>query len=113
MNPRKAARTGCLDRFNVGASRREFTINSAGSGRNLKAADAYGLGQLSLATAMGLTSFAAAMFTTMLPLSAGWRYFWLAVCVTSFLLVIAAVVLFFRPPGRESPTTEVDSSGSR
>jgi hypothetical protein len=113
MNPRKTARAGCLDRFHVGASRREFTINSAGSGRNLKAADAYGLGQLSLATAMGLASFAAAMFTTMLPLSEGWRYFWLAVCVTAFLLAIAAVVLFFRPPGRKSPTTEVDSSGSR
>jgi hypothetical protein len=113
MNPRKAARTGYLNRFHVGASRRELKVDSAGSGQNLKAIDAYGLGQLSLATAMGLASFAAAMFTTMLPLSVGWRYFWLAVCVTAFLLAIAAVVLFFRPPGRESPTTEVASSGSR
>jgi hypothetical protein len=68
------------------------------SKRNLKAEDAYGLAQLCFATAMGLTSAIAAIFTTMLPLSVGLRYFWLAVCVVTFLLAIVAVALFFQRP---------------
>jgi hypothetical protein len=82
------------------------------SERNLNTADAYGLGQLCFATAMGLASAVAAMFTTMLPLSAGWQYFWLAVCVAAFLLAVIAVVLFFQRPGRESRATDIDRNAA-
>ncbi|HXO95985.1 MAG TPA: hypothetical protein VN857_05320 [Chthoniobacterales bacterium] len=74
--------------------------NEAGSPeRNLKAVDAYGLVQLCFATVMGLASAVAAVFTTMLPLSAGWQYFWLAICLATFLLAIVAVVSLFSAPG--------------
>jgi hypothetical protein len=36
------------------------------------------------------------MFTTMLPLPDTWRYFWLVVCVVSFVLTMIGIVLFFR-----------------
>src|ERR1700732_825358 len=70
--------------------------NEAGSPeRNLKAVDAYGLVQLCFATVMGLASAVAAVFTTMLPLSAFWR----AICLATFLLAIVAVVSLFSAPG--------------
>ena len=75
------------------------------SGRILKTEDRYGLGKLCFATAMGLAAAIAAVFTAMLPLSAGWRYFWLAVCVAGFVLAMIGVVLFSRRPTPESPTT--------
>jgi uncharacterized protein involved in exopolysaccharide biosynthesis len=54
---------------------------------------------------MGLAAAVAAVFTTMLPLPVGWRYFWLAVCVASFLLAVIGVVLFSQRPKLESRTT--------
>ena len=69
------------------------------SGRILKTEDRYGLGKLCFATAMGLAAAIAAVFTTMLPLSAGWQYFWLAICLATFLLAIVAVVSLFSAPG--------------
>jgi Ca2+/Na+ antiporter len=45
-------------------------------------------------TASGLLAFVAAMFTTMLPLSDGWRYFWLGICVVALVLAFIGVVRF-------------------
>ena len=42
----------------------------------------------------GLLSFVAAMFTTMLTLSAGWRYFWLVICLVTFAFWMVGIVLF-------------------
>jgi hypothetical protein len=69
------------------------------SGETLKAEESYGLQKLCFATLMGLVAAIAAAFTTMLPLSVGWRYFWLAACVASFALAMIGVVLFSRRPG--------------
>jgi|ERR1700730_6654691 hypothetical protein len=73
--------------------------------RTLKTEDRYGLGTLCFATAMGLVSAIAGVFTNMLPLSVGWRYFWLAVCVACFVLAVIGVVLFSRHPIPKSPTS--------
>jgi VIT1/CCC1 family predicted Fe2+/Mn2+ transporter len=75
------------------------------SERTLKAEDSYGLSKLCFATVMGLAAAVAAVFTTMLPLPAGWRYFWLAVCVASFVLAMTGVVLFSHRPTPESSAT--------
>lgn len=69
------------------------------SGQTLKAEESYGLHKLCFATVMGLAAAVAAVFTTMLPLSVGWRYFWLADCVASFALAMIGVLLFSRRPG--------------
>ena len=71
----------------------------------LKAEDSYGLSKLCFATVMGLAAAIAAVFTTMLPLSPGWRYFWLAVCVASFVLAMSGVVLFTQRPTAKLPAT--------
>jgi hypothetical protein len=76
----------------------------------LKAEDGYGITKLCFATAMGLMAFVAAVFTTMLPLSLGWRYLWLAVCVACFLLAVIGVILFFQPPA-EPQATATPSGG--
>jgi hypothetical protein len=83
------------------------------SARTLKTEDTYGLGKLCFATAMGLASAIAAVFTTMLPLSVGWRYFWLAVCVASFVLAVIGVVLFSQRPTPESATTLLEPESQR
>jgi hypothetical protein len=84
----------------------------ANSGRNLKAEDSYGLGKLGFTTAMGLAAFVAAEFTTMLPLSFAWRYFWLAVCVVSFLLAVIGVALFFQRPDELKAAPPLPRGGS-
>jgi membrane protein implicated in regulation of membrane protease activity len=75
--------------------KKQRTTRSLGT---LKAEDGYRIGKLCFATTMGLMAFVAAVFTTTLPLSLGWRYLWLAVCVASFLLAMIGVVLFSRRP---------------
>jgi hypothetical protein len=75
------------------------------SGKTLKAEDSYGLSKLCFATVMGLAAAIAAVFTTMLPLPTGWRYFWLAVCVASFVLAMIGVVLFSQRPTLQSSAT--------
>jgi len=75
------------------------------SGKTLKAEDSYGLSKLCFATVMGLAAAIAAVFTTMLPLSPGWRCFWLAVCVASFVLAISGVVLVTQRPTPKLPAT--------
>jgi hypothetical protein len=48
---------------------------SPGSKRSVELSEKHSLALLCFTTANGLLSFVAAMFTTMLTLSAGWRYF--------------------------------------
>jgi hypothetical protein len=78
---------------------------AAVSGNRLKVEDNYGLSKLCFATVMGLAAAIAAVFTTMLPLSPGWRYFWLAICVACFVLAMIGVVLFSRRPTPQSSAT--------
>jgi hypothetical protein len=66
--------------------------------REDEAADAYGVGWLCFTTAMGLGLAVAAVFTTILPLSTGWRYLWSCACVATFLLSAVGLVLFFERP---------------
>jgi hypothetical protein len=75
------------------------------SGRTLKAEESHGFGKLCFATPMGLAAFVAAVFTTMLAMAVGWRFFWLTVCVASFLLAMIGVVLFSQRPKPESLAT--------
>ena len=66
--------------------------------REDEAADAYGLGWLCFTAAMGLGSALAAVFTTMLPLSTGWRYLWLCACLAAILLSGVGLIHFFERP---------------
>jgi hypothetical protein len=77
--------------------KKQRTSRSLGT---LKAEDGYGIGKLCFATIMGLMAFVAAVFTTTLPLSLGWRYLWLAVCVASFLIGYDRSDSFFSTAGR-------------
>jgi membrane protein implicated in regulation of membrane protease activity len=84
--------------------KKQRTARSLGT---LKAEDGYGIDKLCFATVMGLIAFVAAVFTTTLPLSAGWRYLWLSVCVASFLLAMTGVVLFSQRPAERQSTAEL------
>jgi uncharacterized transporter YbjL len=66
------------------------------SERSVEVTEKRSLALLCFITPTGLLSILAAMFTTMLPLSAGWRYFWLAICLVTFGLLLTWVVLFCR-----------------
>lgn len=68
--------------------------SSPGSKRSVKLAEEHSLALLCFTTANGLLSFIAAMFTTMLTLRAGWRYFWLVICLATFGFSLVGVVLF-------------------
>jgi VIT1/CCC1 family predicted Fe2+/Mn2+ transporter len=63
---------------------------SAGSSERLS------LARLCIATLFGLLFAVAAVFTTMLPLSDGWRIFWLVICLCTFALALISIVLFQR-----------------
>jgi hypothetical protein len=67
---------------------------SPGSERSVEVSEEHSLALLCFTTANGWLSFIAAMFTTMLTLSAGWRYFWLAICLATFGLSLIGIVLF-------------------
>jgi branched-subunit amino acid permease len=58
---------------------------------------------LCFTTASGLLAFVSAMFTTMLPLSAGWRYFWLAICVVALGFALIGLVRFILSYKRDKP----------
>ena len=62
--------------------------------RSIEPREERSIALLCFTTINGLLSFVAAMFTTMLPLSAGWRYFWLIICLATFGLSLIGVVLF-------------------
>ena len=67
---------------------------SPGSERSAEVTEAHSLALLCFTTANGLLSIVAAMFTTMLPLSDGWRYFWLVICLVTFGLSLVGTGLF-------------------
>jgi hypothetical protein len=67
---------------------------SPGSKRSVELSEKHPLALMCFFTANGLLSFIAAMFTTMLTLSAGWRYFWLVICLATFGLSLIGIVLF-------------------
>jgi branched-subunit amino acid permease len=60
-------------------------------------------GLLCFTTANGLLAFVAAMFTTMLPLSVGWRYFWLVICLVALGLTLIGLVRFILSYKRDKP----------
>jgi len=64
------------------------------SERSVGAAKRRSLARLCFTTFFGLLSIVAAMFTTILPLSAGWRYFWLTICIFAFALSLTCIILF-------------------
>jgi drug/metabolite transporter (DMT)-like permease len=57
---------------------------------------------LCFTTASGLLAFVAAMFTTMLEFSDGWRYSWLGICLVALVLSLIGVVLFCRSYKRDT-----------
>ena len=65
-----------------------------GSKRSVELSEKHSLALLCFTTANGLLSFVVAMFTTMLTLSASWRYFWLVICLVTFGLSLVGMVLF-------------------
>jgi sterol desaturase/sphingolipid hydroxylase (fatty acid hydroxylase superfamily) len=64
------------------------------SERSVGAPKRRSLALLCFTTLFGLLSIVAAMFTTILPLSAGWRYFWLIICLFAFALSLTCIILF-------------------
>src|SRR5258708_33642002 len=64
------------------------------SERSVGAPKGRSLALLCFTTLFGLLSIVAAMFTTILPLSAGWRYFWLIICLFVFALSLTCIILF-------------------
>jgi len=64
------------------------------SERSVGAPKGRSLALLCFTTLFGLLSIVAAMFTTMLPVSAGWRYFWLIICLFAFALSLTGIILF-------------------
>jgi branched-subunit amino acid permease len=65
-----------------------------GSELMAKGPEDHALALLCFTTANGLLSFVAAMFTTMLPFPARWRYFWLVICLVAFGLSLVGIILF-------------------
>jgi hypothetical protein len=76
---------------------------SPGSKRSVEVSEEHSLALLCFTTANGLLSFIAAMFTTMLTLSAGWRYFWLVICLVTFGLSLVGIVLFCLSYKKDKP----------
>jgi hypothetical protein len=64
------------------------------SEQSVEVREDHSLALLCFTTVNGLLAFVAAMFTTMLTSSAGWRYFWLVICLVSFALSLIALVRF-------------------
>ena len=85
-----------LDFMNALLHRKSPSIGgrNPGSKRSVELSEKHSLALLCFTTANGLLSFVAAMFTTMLTLSAGWRYFWLVICRATFGPSLVGTVLF-------------------
>jgi hypothetical protein len=71
----------------------------------VKVSEKHALALLCFFTFAGLLSIVAAIFTTMLPMPGGLRYFWLAICVTSFGLLLTGITLFFLSYKSKQPST--------
>lgn len=59
-----------------------------------KVSEKHALAFLCFFTAAGLLSIVTAIFTTMLPMPGGLRYFWLVICVITFGLLLIGITLF-------------------
>jgi hypothetical protein len=64
------------------------------SERRVKLSEKHSLALLGFFTASGLLSVVTAIFTTMLPMPGGLRYFWLVICVITFGLLLIGITLF-------------------
>jgi len=64
--------------------------------QRLRSSEGRSIGRLFKTAVFGLLSFLAAIFTTTLPLPAGWRSFWLIICLFTFALAVTGIVLFER-----------------
>jgi hypothetical protein len=69
--------------------------------RSVETGEERSIALLCFTTINGLLSFVAAMFTTMLPLSVGWRYSWLFICLATFGLSLIGLVLFCQSYNRK------------
>jgi purine-cytosine permease-like protein len=67
---------------------------SPGSERSVEVSEKHSLALLCFFTLAGLLSVVTAIFTTMLPMPGGLRYFWLVICVTTFGLLLIGITLF-------------------
>jgi hypothetical protein len=68
--------------------------HNSSSERSVEVPEKHSLELFCLTAANGLLSFLAAMFTTKLRLSAGWRNFWLVICLVTFAFSPVGIVLF-------------------
>ncbi len=64
------------------------------SERRVELSEKHSLALLGFFTASGLLSVVTAIFTTMLPMPGGLRYFWLVICVVTFGLLLIGITLF-------------------
>ena len=86
------------DSMNALLHRKQPSVESRNlsSERSVEVTEKRTLALLCFITASGLLSMVSAMFTTMLPLSAGWRNFWLIICLITFGLLLTGLVLLSR-----------------
>jgi hypothetical protein len=75
------------------------------SERGVKVSEKHSLALLCFFTLAGLLSIVTAIFTTMLPMPGGLRYFWLVICVTTFGLLLIGITLFCLSYNRKQPST--------
>ena len=73
--------------------------------RGVKVSEKHSLALLCFFTLAGLLSVVTAMFTTMLPMPGGLRYFWLVVCVLTFGLLLIGITLFCLSYKSKQPST--------
>ena len=68
---------------------------SPGFKRSIELSEKHSLALLGFFVPTGLLSVVAAIFTNMVPMPASLRYFWLAICVITFGLLLIGITLFF------------------
>jgi fatty acid desaturase len=64
------------------------------SERSVGAPKRRSLARLCFTAFFGLISTVAAINTSVLTLSAGWRYFWLTICLFALTLTLTGIILF-------------------
>jgi purine-cytosine permease-like protein len=75
------------------------------SERGVKLSEKHSLALLFFFTTTGLLMVVADIFTNTVPMPAGLRDFWLAICVTAFGLLMIGIALFFLSYKRKQPST--------
>jgi purine-cytosine permease-like protein len=68
---------------------------SPGSKRSVELSEKHSLALMGFFTTTGLLMVVADIFTNMVPMPAGLRFFWLAICVITFGLLLIGITLFF------------------